>query len=247
MTQAPRNTHEKFPVFMEDQRRFFDELITAEWRSYQDADWERVRRFEIEQHFARVTPRRVLDVGCGCGYHDVLMAERAGVEAVTGIDYSEKSVEVANREYPHPRVTRFVGDIHELPAADYDLVVSFQVIEHLTDPVAFLTACARQVRAGGWVAVATPNRRRLMNRLLALAGRSPVLADPQHFREYTSEETRSLFVSAGLEWVTVFSYGLSAYVPRFFRDLIPSRLPPRCGGWLPGIADVFCAVGRKPA
>src|SRR5262249_25274750 len=151
-------------------------------------DWELARQFEVGQLFGHVAPRRVLDVGCGCGYHDVLMAERPGVEEVTGVDYSERSVEVANREYPHPRVRRRVDNVFEMSPGSYDLAVSFQVIEHLTDPVAFLRACARQVREGGWVAAATPNRRRLMNRLLALAGRTPVLADPQHFREYTGDE-----------------------------------------------------------
>jgi 2-polyprenyl-3-methyl-5-hydroxy-6-metoxy-1,4-benzoquinol methylase len=247
MTAEPKNTQEKFPVYMEDQRRFFDELITTEWQTYQSQAWNLARQYEVDRIFERVSAQRILDVGCGCGYHDVLMAEKPGVGQVTGIDYSEQSVAVANREYPHPKVERHVANLFELPAGDYDLTVSFQVIEHLTDAVAFLRACARQVHAGGWVAAATPNRSRLLNRLLPLAGRAPVLADPQHFREYNAAEMRAMVAAAGLEWQTTFGYGLSFVVPKLRCEIVPQRYAAKLGGLVPGIADLLCVVARKPA
>src|SRR5215211_943037 len=93
-------------TYREDQRAFFDQLVSESWDAYQDPLWDRTRRLEIDALFGVVAPRRILDVGCGCGFHDLLMAERPGVEHVDGIDYSPRSVEVAEREYPHPRVRR---------------------------------------------------------------------------------------------------------------------------------------------
>ena len=59
-----------------------------------------------------------------------------GIEKVVGIDYSEKSIETAEREYPHPLIERYVSDFLKdkefiLDKGPFDLVVSFQVIEHL--------------------------------------------------------------------------------------------------------------------
>ena len=244
MSQAPRNVQEKYPVYMEDQREFFDELITADWRIYQDRSWELIRQFEIDRLFEHVAPQRILDVGCGCGQQDVLMAEKPGVLHVTGIDYSQKSIEVANREYPHPKVERRSGDVFELPAGSYDLAVSFQVIEHLTDPVAFLEACARQVRPGGWVAAATPNRQRLQNRLLRALGRAPVLADPQHFREYTADELTALGRQAGLQPQASFAYSASLLLPKLRWQVVPQAVGCQLGYRLPAVADCFCVVFR---
>ena len=199
MTARAPSTQEKYPEFLSDQRRFFDELITEEWNTYQNADWDRSRRFEVDCLFRLISPRKILDVGCGCGFHDVVMAEKPGVEDVVGIDYSEKSIETANRMYPHRNVRRSVEDIGKMPAREsYDLVVSFQVIEHLKDAAEFLRHCRRQTRPGGCIAVVTPNRLRLSNRLRILTGGKPKLGDPQHYREYVAPELVLLGTEQGL-------------------------------------------------
>jgi SAM-dependent methyltransferase len=232
--------------YREDQRAFFDRLVTESWDAYRDPLWDRSRRLEIDELFAAVTPRRVLDVGCGCGFHDVLMAERPGVELVEGIDYSARSVEAADREYSHPRVHRRVGDLFAEPPGGYDLVVSFQVIEHLTDQAGFMEACARQARPGGWVAVGTPNRLRLENRIRLALRREPVTMDPMHFRELSARELRGLAAGVGLEPVTTFGHGASFIMPRLNRQLIAPERGLELGRRLPALANVLCSVFRVP-
>jgi len=234
-------------AFREDQREFFDKLVTESWGAYDDPLWDRSRRLEIEELFRCVGPRRVLDVGCGCGYHDVLMAERPGVEVVEGIDYSARSVEAADREYAHPRVQRRVGDLFAEPPGGYDLVVSFQVIEHLTDQAGFMEACARQTCPGGWVAVGTPNRLRLDNRVRMALGRERLLIDPMHFRELSAAELGDLAAGAGLEPVSTFAHGLSLNVPRLNRQLITPARGIGLGRRLPALASTLCSVFRVPA
>lgn len=243
MTARTPSTQEKYPEFLDDQRRFFDEIITREWHTYQNPDWDRRRRFEIDCLLRLVSPRRILDVGCGCGFHDVLMAERPGVESVIGIDYSEKSVEAANREYPHPKIGRHVEDIRQMAAGGgYDLVVSFQVIEHLSDAAAFLEDCRRQTAPGGYIAVVTPNFMRLSNRLRVLAGRQPLLGDPQHFREFVDTELIALGRELGLEYFGGFSYGIALRIPKLGFELLPVPVSLRLGRLFPSIADCLCVV-----
>jgi 2-polyprenyl-3-methyl-5-hydroxy-6-metoxy-1,4-benzoquinol methylase len=141
---------------MEDQRPFFDRLVSEEWESHSDPTWDGARRFQIRRLFNGVSPRTVLDVGCGFGFHDILMAEEPGVMEVVGIDYSKRSVEAAEQWFPHPKVTRRVAGVFDSDLAAADLVVSLQVIEHLRDEAAFLRRRSDLVRSFGWLAVGTP-------------------------------------------------------------------------------------------
>lgn len=221
--------HDRHPEFLDDQREFFDHLVVEDWESYRSDEWDALRRHEVEALFRLVSGRRVIDIGCGVGFHDAVMADLPGVEEVVGIDYSPKSIEVAEREYPHPRVSRRAADLYELQPADFDLAVSFQVIEHLTEPERFLAACAAQVRRGGAVAVITPNRLRLDNRLRALRRRPLELVDPQHFSEYTAAELRELGARAGLQPGRGFGYGFAITVPRSGAQLRAPRFGSRLG------------------
>ena len=64
------------------------------------------------------------------------MASYPFVAEIDAFDYSPKSVEQAEKAYSHPKVTRWVGDFaRDAPRRTYDLVVSFQVFEHLSEPV----------------------------------------------------------------------------------------------------------------
>lgn len=247
MKRLDQSTQEKHAHYMVDQRQFFDELITREWDTYLNAEWDRTRRHEVDMLFRLVSPRKVLDVGCGCGFHDLLMAEQSGVVSVTGIDYSEKSIETANRVYSHPKVHRMVADVLTMPRGDYDLAVSFQVIEHLPDGRAFLEACARQVIPGGYVAAVTPNRLRLANRLRISLGGSPKLSDPQHYCEYLVPELVSIGETLSLEYFGHFGYGMALSLPRLGVRLVPLRVGLSLGRMFPGWSDCFGVIFRKRA
>ncbi len=238
------STQDRHPSFLDDQRDFFDELITREWDTYKNSVWDATRKYEVCRLFDFVQPKRILDVGCGCGFHDRLMAERYFVEEVVGIDYSLKSIEAAEETYPHPKVRREVADILDMPQGAYDLVVSFQVIEHLRDALGFLVACGSQAREGGLVAVVTPNRMRFTNRVRALMGRPSRLGDPQHFKEFVPVELSELGRVAKLQYVNTFSYGLSINLP-FLGRCIPAHIGLKLGYYLPSIADCFCIVFQK--
>lgn len=239
------HVHRDNPEFVEDQREFFDRLVTEAWRAYEDPAWDAVRRREVALALGETQPRSVIDLGCGCGFHDIEFAE-AGVQRIEGVDYSAKSIEVAQREYPHPRVERKVGNVLDLPPGDFDLAVSFQVLEHLRDPVAFLRACAEQVRPGGRVVACTPNRRRLQNRLLALRDRPPALLDPQHHAEYSPDDLRRLGREAGLAPLRVRGYGLSLVLPRLGWQVMPRALHLRLGAVATPVANGLCATYRVP-
>jgi len=99
----------------------------------------------------------VLDVGCNTGYGTLRFLDVA--RRVVGVDVSDRAIEVARASTRDGRPEFVVIDGITLPFPDdsFDLVVSFQVIEHIEDPVPYLREIRRVARPGATVLFTTPN------------------------------------------------------------------------------------------
>lgn len=99
----------------------------------------------------------VLDVGCNTGYGTVRFAPVAA--RVVGVDVSPGAIEAARQRASDGRPEFVLTSGFELPfpGDSFDLVTSFQVLEHVPDPLAYLREIARVARPGGTVILATPN------------------------------------------------------------------------------------------
>jgi SAM-dependent methyltransferase len=98
---------------------------------------------------------RVLDAGCGIGWGTVLLAESA---TAVGVDFSPPAIAEARRE--HGDRARFVeGDLRSLPLDDddFDCVVCFETLAHVSEPVRVLDELCRVLRPGGMLIVSSPN------------------------------------------------------------------------------------------
>lgn len=104
-----------------------------------------------------VKNKRVLDVAAGTGYGSRLIAGNA--RSVSGLDYSQSAIEYARKHYPASNLTYTQGDAHSMPYSDneFDVVVSFETIEHLSDPQAFINEVKRVLTSDGVFIVSTPN------------------------------------------------------------------------------------------
>ena len=114
----------------------------------------------IAQH-APLDGSTVLDVGCGGGILAEAMARRGA--RVTGIDLSEKALRVAQLHLLESRLSiDYLGTSAEDLAAThpgkFDVVTCMELLEHVPEPAAMVTACARLVRPGGQVFFSTINR-----------------------------------------------------------------------------------------
>jgi SAM-dependent methyltransferase len=116
--------------------------------------WEHIGRYRFAKDFVR--GKRVLDIACGEGYGAAALA-KAGATAVVGVDVSTEVCDHARRKYG---LDARAGDALAIPLPDrsIDVVVSFETIEHVDDPDAFVGQCARVLVPDGMLIVSTPNR-----------------------------------------------------------------------------------------
>ena len=103
---------------------------------------------------------RLLDIGCGGGILSESLA-RLGAE-VTGVDVTEKNIRVAqiHAQWNGLDLDYRLTTAEALAASgeQFDAVLNMEVVEHVDDPLAFLSTCGKLVRPGGVMVVATINR-----------------------------------------------------------------------------------------
>ncbi|MBT0565473.1 methyltransferase domain-containing protein [Williamsia sp. CHRR-6] len=148
------------------------------------------RRHEVAYHHVlqRCVGRSVLEAGSGEGYGAHLISSVA--TDVVCVDYDATAV--AHTRARYPSVTVHQGNLVDLPLADdsVEVVVNFQVIEHLWDQAAFVAECARVLRPGGVLLISTPNR------ITFSPGRDTPL-NPFHTRELAASELQQLLTDGG--------------------------------------------------
>ena len=142
-----------------------------------------IKAYETAVAFA--AGKSVLDLGCNNGYGTALLAPH-GAE-VTGIDVSEGAIAEAHRRFAGQGAKFQVFDGRTIPfdADRFDLVVCYQVIEHVVDAGPFLEEIARVLRPGARALLTTPN---------AVIRLDPGMKpwNPHHVGEFTADGLENL-------------------------------------------------------
>jgi 2-polyprenyl-6-hydroxyphenyl methylase/3-demethylubiquinone-9 3-methyltransferase len=123
-----------------------------------------------ETSFTPLAGRRALDVGCGAGLLCEPLA-RLGA-AVTGLDAAPENIAAARA---HAALSGLAidyraGSVEGLGAESFDLVVSMEVIEHVTDPAAFIAGLVGALGPDGLLILSTPNRTALSHLAMITIG-----------------------------------------------------------------------------
>jgi len=150
--------------------------------------WFRRHEVVYQRLLDRCANRVVLEAGSGEGYGADLIAGVA--DEVIGLDYDDSAVAHVRARYT--RVDMRQGNLAELPLEDgaVDVVVNFQVIEHLWDQGQFVDECARVLRPSGVLLMSTPNR------ITFSPGRDTPI-NPFHTRELNAAELTELLTASG--------------------------------------------------
>jgi 2-polyprenyl-6-hydroxyphenyl methylase / 3-demethylubiquinone-9 3-methyltransferase len=134
-------------------------------REQLDAAWELDPRAR-----APLAGRRALDVGCGAGLLTEPLA-RLGADT-TGLDAAPENVAVArlHAEQHGLAIDYRAGELAQLAGDRFDLVVSMEVVEHVTDVAGFVRQLAALLTDDGVLVLSTPNRTPLSRLALITVG-----------------------------------------------------------------------------
>lgn len=136
-------------------------------------------RLNYIDQWATLAGKNILDVGCGGGILSESMAVN-GAYRVLGIDMAERSLQVAAEHAEQANVANIqyrcisVEDLAVETPHSFDVVTCMEMLEHVPDPESIIRACAKLVKADGWVFFSTLNRN-MKSYLHAILGAEYVL------------------------------------------------------------------------
>jgi SAM-dependent methyltransferase len=139
----------------------------------------------------RVRNLNVLDCASGIGWGSYLVGQ-AGAKQVVGVELSSEAVSSARKYYSASNVEFINSSLAtaSLPKGHFDVVISFETLEHVENPVEFLTNLKAAAQPDATMFLSTPNGYAFKN-----DGERP--ANPYHFEEYTRHEVAEMCAQAG--------------------------------------------------
>lgn len=205
-----------------------------------DFDYDEARHLAAYDYASQLAAgKRVMDAGCGEGWGTQRLADCAS--SVTGVDYSEVAVAACRSKWNKPNLEFHQVDLTEAPEGTerYDVVINFQVVEHIENPRPFLRGLRARVADDGVLMLTTPNI------LMSFS------ENPYHVREYTAEELRELLAEVfgsveivgvhGNERVTAFDERRKQAIQRILR-LDPLGIRNMLPQWLINFAFARLAL-----
>jgi ubiquinone/menaquinone biosynthesis C-methylase UbiE len=134
------------------------DLINADtFKTKEDYTVHLIHESAYRQAVRLVANKTVLDLGCNTGYGTGMLATSA--RKVVGVDVSKKALEYARSRYGRDNVEFKYVDGLTLPFEDrvFDIITSFQVIEHIVDYNGYLSPLKRVLKEDGFALFTTPN------------------------------------------------------------------------------------------
>lgn len=146
---------------------------------------------------------RLLDVGCGIGYF-LEVAKKRGWE-VHGTEFTDQAIEICQSKGINMK--KGVLNPQNYPAESFDVITSFEVIEHINTPTTEINNMQSLLRKEGLLYITTPNFNSTLRYLLG--EKYNVICWPEHLSYYTPSTLKKLLVNQGFKVKYVHSTGIS--------------------------------------
>lgn len=202
---------------------------------------EHIARYAFARFYAK--DKRVLDAGCGSGFGSAELAFSAA--RVTGVDVAPEAVTLCASSYNLPHLGFLAASCTSLPFPpnSFDLVVAFEVIEHLADYRKFLAEAARVLTHQGLFIVSSPNK------IYYTESRGDTGPNPFHEHEFVAAEFEQELSGVFSNVRLAFQNRAEAFAFHAPRGIWPAEARVDGGGGKPGEEQfliALCSFGPLP-
>ena len=145
----------------------------------------------------------ILDVGCGLGFF-LEVAKKRGWK-VYGTEYSSKAVEICNSKNIEMKTGKL--NLNDFDENCFDVITSFEVIEHINNPIEDLKLINKFLRKQGLFYCTTPNFNSIMR--YYLKEKYHVICYPEHLSYYTKKTLNKVITNSNFSVYKFLSTGIS--------------------------------------
>jgi SAM-dependent methyltransferase len=175
---------------------------TREWLLYYG---NHISRYSFaRQHIDIIKDKRILDIACGVGYGSKYLSEIPDAEII-GVDRSKDALSIAKERFKSLNITFVEDDCLDPRKLDsfnnFDIIVSFETLEHVKDPAKFLRICFDKLSDEGTFFVSTPNA--------SVSSPNGIVTCEHHEKEYKADEFVELLSNAGFEVIKLYGQELN--------------------------------------
>jgi len=119
---------------------------------------DHIKRYYFTSQFA--FDKTVLDIACGSGYGAYIISKVGKCKRVAGVDNSIETIDFVLNNYLTSNANFCVGDVKNVPLKSnlFDVIISFETIEHLINYEQFLLELKRLLKKNGQLFISTPNK-----------------------------------------------------------------------------------------
>ncbi len=200
--------------------KYFTPLIVGDekfYNSFQEIDWyymDEKEEFQYAKKFIKNNDK-VLEVGCGKGE----FARIVPTNCYVGLDSSEKAKKMANKN--GVRIKNESIELHAQNHQDYyDVVCSFQVLEHVPDPFSFLNSSIQTLKKGHFLIIAVPSENSFLKHVTNGALNMP----PHHISRWSDDTLDYLTKIFDLELLEIYHEKIQPIHRRYFLHTLISNI-----------------------
>ena len=198
--------HEKIPADFNDIYQVENYTPHTKGLSNEDFNYRKDRfgseRVKLLQKYCgELQNKSLLDVGCGIG--DLLAAAQGAFKRCVGSEFSEHLRKFAHEKtklniYPNP--------LDSFPEKDFDVITAIDVIEHIPEPIPFMSAAVNLLNDNGHIMLYTPNYESIS--IHVMQEFSNLISGTGHVILYNHHSLQQLGEQVGLEVVHTETRGL---------------------------------------
>jgi 2-polyprenyl-3-methyl-5-hydroxy-6-metoxy-1,4-benzoquinol methylase len=136
---------------------YLHRILAADYRT---AKINHYVRYKFAASLVKDSPC-VLDIACGVGYGSSLLANETDSRLIFGVDLSAEALDFADRVFGHDKIRFMKGNCLKpslFENAQFDLIVSFETIEHVEDDLTLLQNFCKWLKKDAVLVGSAPNQ-----------------------------------------------------------------------------------------